>query len=113
MRRGMVLDGLARLVRGSNEAALDTVALEEENKAKLDAYAERVARINDLEPSLEALSDKELRGRGRELRQRVVEGGEPLDDVLEEAFALVREAAWRVLELRHYDVQVQSTPVAV
>lgn len=52
-----------------------------------------------------------LHGRGRaktqEFRKRLAKG-ETFDDILEEAFAVVREAAWRVLELRHYDVQVSA-----
>ncbi|HFQ89466.1 MAG TPA: preprotein translocase subunit SecA [Desulfobulbus sp.] len=64
-----------------------------------------VARINDLEPSVEPLSDQELAAKTVEFRQRV-EKGESLDDLLPEAFAVVREAAKRVLGERHYDVQL-------
>ncbi len=64
-----------------------------------------VARINDLEPSVEPLSDEELAAKTVEFRQRV-EKGESLDDLLPEAFAVVREAAKRVLGERHYDVQL-------
>lgn len=46
------------------------------------------------------------RAKTREFRERLASGGESVEDILEEAFAVVREAAWRVLELRHYDVQV-------
>ncbi|HEB50119.1 MAG TPA: preprotein translocase subunit SecA [Desulfobulbus sp.] len=64
-----------------------------------------VARINDLEPSVEPLSDEELAAKTVEFRQRI-EKGESLDDLLPEAFAVVREAAKRVLGERHYDVQL-------
>ncbi len=64
-----------------------------------------VARINDLEPTVEPLSDEELAAKTVEFRQRV-EKGESLDDLLPEAFAVVREAAKRVLGERHYDVQL-------
>ncbi len=61
--------------------------------------------INDLEPSVEPLSDQELKEKTNEFRQRVVDG-ESLDDLLPEAFAVCREAAKRVLGERHYDVQL-------
>ncbi|VAW40332.1 Protein translocase subunit SecA [hydrothermal vent metagenome] len=64
-----------------------------------------VARINDLEPSIQPLSDAELAGKTVEFRERVAKG-ESLDDLLPEAFAVVREAARRVLGERHYDVQL-------
>ncbi|KAG5191614.1 pre protein translocase subunit SecA [Tribonema minus] len=74
---------------------------------QLKQYNERVARINALEDSIETLSDEELRAKTAEFRARLAAGTEDtLDDILEEAFAVVREAAWRVLELRHYDVQL-------
>ena len=64
-----------------------------------------VGRINELEPGIVALADAELRGRTGELRERVGRG-ESLDDVLPEAFALVREAGRRALNMRHFDVQL-------
>jgi preprotein translocase subunit SecA len=64
-----------------------------------------VARINALEPGIQALSDDELRGQTVKFRARV-EAGESLDDLLPEAFATVREAAKRTLGQRHYDVQL-------
>src|SRR5690606_37670058 len=57
------------------------------------------------EPSIRALSDAELRGRTPMLRQKVSQGAS-LDDVLPEAFAVVREAGRRVLNMRHFDVQL-------
>ncbi len=64
-----------------------------------------VARINALEPSITALSDAELKAKTAEFRVRL-EAGEKLDDLLPEAFAVVREAARRVLQMRHFDVQL-------
>src|SRR5438034_4378062 len=65
---------------------------------------ERVADISELEPLIEKLSDDELRAKTAELRQRL-ENGEALDDLLVEAFAVVREAARRTIGLRPFDVQ--------
>lgn len=64
-----------------------------------------VQQINDLEPSLQGLSDDELKGKTQEFRDRL-EQGEALDKLLPEAFAVVREASVRTLGLRHYDVQL-------
>ncbi|MBW2229707.1 MAG: preprotein translocase subunit SecA [Deltaproteobacteria bacterium] len=64
-----------------------------------------VEETNALEPALTKLSDAELAARTPDFRQRL-ENGEPLDDLLPEAFATVREAAKRTLGQRHYDVQV-------
>ncbi|HEY7005471.1 MAG TPA: preprotein translocase subunit SecA [Sphingomicrobium sp.] len=64
-----------------------------------------VDAINALEPSIQALSDDELRGQTEAFRQRL-SNGEKLDDLLPEAFATVREAAIRTLGQRHYDVQL-------
>lgn len=64
-----------------------------------------VARINELEPSFQALSDAELRGKTDEFRKRLADG-QTVDQLLPEAFAAVREAARRTLGLRHYDVQM-------
>ena len=64
-----------------------------------------VQKINDLEESIKTLSDAEIKAKTPELRQRH-EAGESLDALLPEAFALVREASWRTLGLRHYDVQM-------
>ncbi|WIM05405.1 MAG: preprotein translocase subunit SecA [Candidatus Nitricoxidivorans perseverans] len=64
-----------------------------------------VARINALEAGLQGLSDEQLAGRTAEFRQRHA-NGESLDDLLPEAFAVVREAGRRVLGMRHFDVQL-------
>ena len=64
-----------------------------------------VARINELEPKFQALSDEQLFGMTAEFKQRI-ENGAPLDDLMPEAFATVRETAVRTLGMRHYDVQM-------
>ena len=64
-----------------------------------------VDRIEALEPEMKALSDEELRGKTREFKDRLEEG-ETLDDLLPEAYAVVREAAYRSLGMRHYRVQL-------
>jgi len=64
-----------------------------------------VQRINALEPDMEALSDEEIRGKTEVFRERL-NNGETLDQLLPEAFALVREASRRTLGLRHFDVQM-------
>ncbi|CAM9736693.1 unnamed protein product [Pylaiella littoralis] len=73
----------------------------------LVSYETRVKNINALEDTIEDLSDDDLRAKTQELRDRLSKG-EGFDDIIEEAFAVVREAAWRVLELRHYDVQLMG-----
>lgn len=64
-----------------------------------------VKKINDLEPDIQKLSDNELKQKTTELKGRL-EKGETLDDILPEAFAVVREASKRVLGMRHFDVQL-------
>jgi preprotein translocase subunit SecA len=75
------------------------------NDRILKQLSKTVAVINSLEPKFTALSDAELRGKTDEFKQRLQQG-ETLDDLLPEAFATVREAAQRVLSLRHFDVQL-------
>ena len=64
-----------------------------------------VQKINDLEKTITPLTDEELRNKTQEFKDRLAKG-QTLDDILPEAFAVVREAAKRVLGLRHYDVQL-------
>ena len=64
-----------------------------------------VQKINALESQVQRLTDEQLRAKTDEFKSRL-DRGEPLDDLLPEAFALVREAAWRRLGQRHYDVQL-------
>jgi preprotein translocase subunit SecA len=75
------------------------------NDRKVKAHTAKVAAINALEPQMQALSDAELRGKTEIFKARIA-GGETLESVLPEAFAVVREAAKRTLGQRHYDVQL-------
>src|SRR5271157_2883917 len=75
------------------------------NDRRLKSFNARVAPINALEPQFEALSGDELRAKTVEFRERL-KGGEPLDNLLPEAFATVREAAKRTLGQRHFDMQL-------
>ncbi|MEP7098268.1 MAG: preprotein translocase subunit SecA, partial [Dokdonella sp.] len=75
------------------------------NERVLRQLGKTVAKINALEPEYQALSDEELRGKTAQFRERLAAGA-ALDSLLPEAFATVREAAQRVLGLRHYDVQM-------
>src|SRR5213592_2221938 len=68
-------------------------------------YEGRVESINRIEPEMELLDDSELRSEADELRKRAREG-EAIDDLLPEAFALVREAGRRTIGQRHFDVQL-------
>ena len=88
------------------------------NSRLLKQYRRRVARINALEPQMEALSDDELRGKTRELQARIQEevaAGKPVNDVLDailpEAFAVCREGSKRILGMRHFDVQMLGAMV--
>jgi len=64
-----------------------------------------VAKVNALEPEMQKLSDEALKAKTAEFQQRIA-GGEPLDKILPEAFAVCREASQRVMGMRHYDVQL-------
>ncbi|MBE3589552.1 MAG: preprotein translocase subunit SecA [Firmicutes bacterium] len=75
------------------------------NERELRRLQPIVQRVNELEPSVAALPDAELAARTAEFRRRHA-AGEPLDDLLPEVFAVVREASKRVLGLRHFDVQI-------
>ncbi|MEI6721774.1 MAG: preprotein translocase subunit SecA [Betaproteobacteria bacterium] len=75
------------------------------NQRLLKTYGRNVERINALEPSIKALSDDALRAKTDEFRKRFG-AGETLDDLLPEAFAVVREASVRALRMRHFDVQL-------
>ncbi|OBS09063.1 preprotein translocase subunit SecA [Acidihalobacter prosperus] len=75
------------------------------NERQVKRYGRLVARINELESSLEALDDAALKVKTEEFKQRLAKG-EALDDLMPEAFATVREASRRVLGMRHYDVQM-------
>jgi SecA DEAD-like domain len=72
----------------------DKSSREKENKKYLEALQERVNRINALEGDVEALDDDELVAKTQEFRERLASGEDLNGDLLEEAFAVVREAAW-------------------
>jgi preprotein translocase subunit SecA len=75
------------------------------NEKELKRMTKRVIAINELEPSMEALSDDQLVGKTEEFRNRLV-NGETLDSILPEAFAVVRETSKRTTGMRHFDVQL-------
>ena len=77
------------------------------NDRLLKQYRKTVARIKALEPEFEKLSDEALRGKTQEFKDRLAQG-QTLDDLLPEAFAVVREASKRVLKMRHFDVQMMG-----
>jgi preprotein translocase subunit SecA len=76
-----------------------------QNDRELKRLRPIVTEVNAFEPAIKALSDEQLRGKTAEFRQRVA-NGDTLDDLLPEAFAVVREAGRRVLNMRHFDVQL-------
>ena len=88
-----MLDNLLKKIIGSK------------NDRELKRLWGRVQAVNALEPRIQSLSDDELRAMTPQLKERVA-GGASLDEVLPEAFAVVREASRRVLKMRHFDVQL-------
>ena len=74
---------------------------------RVKALQSLVPEINALAPAMEALSDDALKGKTVEFRERLAKG-ETLDDILVEAFAVVREASFRVIGQRHFDVQLMG-----
>ena len=77
------------------------------NDRLLKTYRKTVRNINQLEPTLEALSDQDLRNKTTEFKSRIARE-EPLENILPEAFAVVREASKRVLGMRHFDAQIMG-----
>src|SRR5690554_2082947 len=77
------------------------------NPKELQRLRDLVVEINEYEPELARLSDAELRAKTGEFRQRL-DNGATLDDLLPEAFAVVREAAKRTVGMRHFDVQLMG-----
>jgi len=75
------------------------------NERLLKQFQKSVASINALEPTLEQLSDEQLRTKTEEFKSRIA-SGETLDQLLVEAFAVVREGSKRVMKMRHFDVQL-------
>src|SRR3974390_1308357 len=86
-------------------ARLLTQVFGSRNQRLIRHYERAVVRVNALEPQISKLSDTELAAQTGELRRRH-QNGESLDDLLPEAFAVVREAARRTLGMRHFDVQL-------
>ena len=76
------------------------------NDREVKKYIKRVAQINALEPTYEKMSDDELKIKFNELKAQVVEEKVTLDKILNDVFAIVREASKRVLKMRHFDVQL-------
>src|SRR5258707_10608743 len=76
-----------------------------ENQRELKRLKPVVAQVNEFEPAIQALTDDQLRGKTVEFRQRLA-NGDTLDDLLPEAFAVVRESGRRMLSMRHFDVQL-------
>ncbi|MEX2053034.1 MAG: preprotein translocase subunit SecA, partial [Candidatus Paceibacterota bacterium] len=77
------------------------------NKRTLDSLQPVIDKINELEPTFESFSLEELKSKTEEFKKRIADG-ESLDDILPEAFALVRESAKRTLGQRHFDVQLMG-----
>ncbi len=75
------------------------------NDRLIKQYRRKCDAINKLEPAMQALSDEELKAKTQEFRDRIAQGA-TTDDLLTEAFAVVREASVRVLGMRHFDVQL-------
>ena len=75
------------------------------SESKLKKLNPKVKAINELEPQMKALSDEQLRHKTVEFKERL-KNGETLDDLLVEAFAVVREAGVRTVGMRHFDVQL-------
>ncbi len=76
-----------------------------QNEREIKRLRPRVVEINALEPAIQSLTDEQLRAKTVEFRERIAAGA-TLDDLLHEAFAVVREAGRRVLNMRHFDVQL-------
>ncbi|MGH9629549.1 MAG: DEAD/DEAH box helicase, partial [Bryobacteraceae bacterium] len=77
------------------------------NEREVKAMRPIIAAINDLEPQMQQLSDEELAAKTPEFKERLANGAS-LDDLLIEAYAVVRETGRRVLEMRHFDVQLMG-----
>ncbi|RPI21499.1 MAG: preprotein translocase subunit SecA [Acidobacteria bacterium] len=90
--------------------AILTKIIGSQNERDLKKINPLVDRVNRLEEALKRLSDSELKAKTTEFRARL-ENGETLDDLLPEAFAVCREASWRTIGLRHYDVQLIGAAV--
>src|SRR5262245_19121062 len=88
-----MLEGLLRKFTGSR------------NEREIKKMQPIIEAVNALEPRISALSDSELQAKTGEFKQRI-QNGSHLDDILPEAFAVTREAGKRILNMRHFDVQL-------
>jgi len=77
------------------------------NQKELDKLSKIVDKVNDWDKKVKNLKDKEFIEKSEELKKRIAKG-EALDAILPEAFALAREASWRAIGLRPYDVQIMA-----
>jgi len=77
------------------------------NKKELNRLEKIVIQINDFEPEMKKLADAKFKSKTKEFKKRI-QDGETLESILPEAFALVREATWRSLGMRHFDVQIMA-----
>src|SRR3954452_1090882 len=89
----------------ANARDMVTRALRVGEGRKFKSYEKRAEAVNRYEPEMELLGDDDLKAEADRLRERV-RGGESLEEVLPEAFALTREASRRAIGQRHYDVQL-------
>ncbi len=101
----LVSDWCSLSNRGDMLKSIVKMVLGDPVERALAKYREVVEKINALEPDMKALSDDELANKTTEFKARLA-AGETLDDLLPEAFAVVREASVRTIGLRHYDVQM-------
>ena len=81
------------------------LTLFDQQERTLNRYRKVVAVINDWEPKIKPLSDAKLRAKTGEFKARLAQG-ETLEQILPEAYAVIREAARRTLQMRHFDVQL-------
>ncbi len=91
-----------------NSSMLDTIVrriVGSKNDREIKKIQPVVEQVNALEPRISSLSDEQLQTKTAEFRQRL-ENGEPLEEILPEGFAVVREAGKRILNMRHFDVQL-------
>src|SRR5438105_3479791 len=95
----------ARSVKSAPPAARPARIFGSRNERLLKQYSHDVAAINALEPQIARLTDTALAAKTDELRKRASDGA-TLDELLPEAFAIVREASKRTLRMRHFDVQL-------
>ena len=103
---GTIERGVTKVFGSSNEKRVKELGFtRDKDGATKIAPGSLLDKIDRLEPTYEAMSDDELRQTASKMRERLKQG-ETLDDLLPEAFAAVRESAWRNLKMKHYPVQM-------